>query len=103
MDVLCNPRLSVCTEEHTLVSEVVLDGELYENIFITDALSPCENLHRLMEYLHSVEQLLSSSLTECKITILQKHTTTILQISAFLLHGMYTDTSGGNKQMYIAD
>ncbi|XP_022307453.1 uncharacterized protein LOC111115189 isoform X2 [Crassostrea virginica] len=104
MDVLCNPRLSVSTEECTLISSVVLDGELFGEIFLMDTMHVlCNNLHRIMELLHIVEQLLRSSLTECKITVLQKPMATILQISAFLLHDMYTDTSGGNKQMYIAD
>ena len=102
MDVLCNPRLSVCTDECTLISSVVQDGELFGGIFFMDNMHVlCNNPHTIIK--HIVEQLLRTSLTKCKITLLQKHTATILQISAFLLHDMYTDTSGGNKQMYIAD
>nr|XP_022335968.1 uncharacterized protein LOC111132453 [Crassostrea virginica] len=102
MDVLCNPRLSVCTDERTQIYEVVLDRELFNEIVINDALA-LNNLHGCMEYLHMVEQLIRSPLTQYQIPMLQKLTATILQTSAFMLHDMYTDTSGGNKQMYIAD
>nr|XP_022339147.1 uncharacterized protein LOC111134433 [Crassostrea virginica]XP_022339156.1 uncharacterized protein LOC111134433 [Crassostrea virginica] len=32
MDVLCNPRLSVCTDEQTLISDTEIDAHLYEEI-----------------------------------------------------------------------
>nr|XP_022338213.1 uncharacterized protein LOC111133820 [Crassostrea virginica] len=102
MDVLCNPRLSICTDECTLISEARLDGELFKEINGNGAL-PLNNLHDCMEHLQMIEQLLRSPLTQCQILMLQKFTVTILQTSAFVLHEMYTDTSGGNKQMYIAD
>ena len=56
-----------------------------------------------MKQLFMIEQLISSPLIEYQILMLQKLTSTILQKSAFMLHVMYTDTSGGNKHMYIAD
>nr|XP_022339737.1 uncharacterized protein LOC111134717 [Crassostrea virginica] len=102
MDVLCNPRLSVCTDECTLISEAQIDGELFIEINLNDTI-PSKNLHRCLEYIHMVEQLIRSPLTQYQIPMLQKLTATILQRSAFMLHDMYTDTSGGNKQMYIAD
>ncbi|XP_078337375.1 uncharacterized protein LOC144626671 [Crassostrea virginica] len=102
MDVLCNPRLSVCTDERSLIPEAVLDRDLFREIIESGALT-CDNLHSCMKHLHLVEQLFSSPLTQCQIPKLQKHTATILQTSAFMLHDMYTNTSGGNKQMYIAD
>ncbi|XP_022342099.2 uncharacterized protein LOC111135913 [Crassostrea virginica] len=102
MDVLCNPRLSVCTEEHTVISEAKLDRELFNEIFMIDTLT-LNNLYSCTEYLHTVEQLIRSPLTQCQIISLQKLTSTILQTSAFMLCDMYTDASGGNKQMYIAD
>nr|XP_022340597.1 uncharacterized protein LOC111135131 [Crassostrea virginica] len=102
MAVLCNPRLSVCTDECTLISEVVLDRELFNEIF-SKRTQPGNNLHHCMKLLHTVEQLIRSPLTQCQILTLQKLTADILQISAFMLHDIYTDTSGGNKQMYIAD
>ncbi|XP_022299446.2 uncharacterized protein LOC111108135 [Crassostrea virginica] len=102
MGVLCNPRLSVCTDESTLISEAMLDLELFLNITKIDAV-PIYDLHSCMEYLHIVEQMITSPLTQCQIIKLQKLTATILQNSAFLIHDMYTDTSEGNKQMYIVD
>ncbi|XP_078337298.1 uncharacterized protein LOC144626653 [Crassostrea virginica] len=102
MDVLCNPRLSLCADECTLISEAKLDMELFREIHVNDVISR-DNLQSCMKHLHMVEQLIRSSLTQCQIPTLQKLTAVILQTSAFILHDMYTDTSGGNKQMYIAD
>nr|XP_022346229.1 uncharacterized protein LOC111138507 [Crassostrea virginica] len=102
MVVLCNPRLSVCTDESTLVSEVIIDKLLFDEIYKNNQIIGLSNLHICMN-LYMVDQMISSSLTQCQITMLQKLTATILQRSAFMLHDMYTDTSGGNKQMYIAD
>ena len=36
MNVLCNPRLSVCTDEQTLISDTEIDAHLYEEIYIYD-------------------------------------------------------------------
>ena len=102
MDVLCNPRLSVCTDKHTLISEVVLDSKLFLEINNRSAL-PLRNVHDCMEHLHMVEQFIRSPLTQCQIPMLQKLTAIILQSSAFMLHDMYTNTPGRNKHMYIAD
>ncbi|XP_022322567.2 uncharacterized protein LOC111124015 [Crassostrea virginica] len=101
MNVLCNPRLSVCTDESSLISEVRLDAELFDEIYIQSL--PLDNLNSCMEYFHTVEQLITSSLTQCQIIMLQSQIATILQCSAFILHDMYTTTSGGNKHVYIAD
>nr|XP_022298621.1 uncharacterized protein LOC111107632 [Crassostrea virginica] len=103
MDVLCNPRLSVYTDERAMVSEVMLDRELFEEIYLRDPLPPNINLPTCIKYLSMVEQLIRSPLRQCQVPMLQKLTATILQTSAFILHEMYTNTSGGNKQMYIAD
>nr|XP_022322567.1 uncharacterized protein LOC111124015 [Crassostrea virginica] len=101
MNVLCNPRLSVCTDERTLISEVRIDKELLSEIYMQSVTQ--ENLICCMEYLHTVEQLIMSPLTQCQIITLQKQTATILQCSAFILHDIYTTTSGGNKHVYIVD
>nr|XP_022322723.1 uncharacterized protein LOC111124151 [Crassostrea virginica] len=101
MNVFYNPRLSVCTDEQTLISEVRLDAELFYEI---DSNSMYQNsLLSCMEYLQSVEQVMRSPLTQCQIITLQKHTADILQCSALMLHDKYTNTSGVNKQIYIAD
>ena len=103
MDILCNPRLSICTDEHSLISEIELDKELFNEIDRNDIVSVIPNLHRYMEYLQVVQQLIRSPLPQHQIPMIQKRTATILQTSAFLLHEMYRSTSGVNKQMYIAD
>nr|XP_022296462.1 uncharacterized protein LOC111106191 [Crassostrea virginica] len=104
MAVLCNPRLSVCTDERTLISEVMLDKELFREIYLKDIVPPNNNVpSTCIKYLSMVEQLIRSPLRQCHVPMLQKLTATILQKSAFVLHDMYTDTSEGNKQMYIAD
>uniref|UniRef100_K1PK04 Uncharacterized protein C3orf59-like protein n=1 Tax=Magallana gigas TaxID=29159 RepID=K1PK04_MAGGI len=100
IDVLCNPRLTVCTDEHTLMSEAEFDVQLFgeisgHNLPVTSDLQLC------MKYLHKVEQLIGSPLTQYQVVSLQKHTATILQGTAFILHNMYTN-AGVNKQMYIA-
>nr|XP_022340064.1 uncharacterized protein LOC111134870 [Crassostrea virginica] len=102
MDVLCNPRIFLCTDECTLISEAKLDRVLFDEIYGNDVL-PLNNLHICMKSLYMVEQLIWTPLTQYQILMLQKLTASILQRSAFILHDMYTDTSGGNKQMYIAD
>nr|XP_022298631.1 uncharacterized protein LOC111107639 [Crassostrea virginica] len=103
MTVLYNPRLSVCTDERTIISEVVLDRNLFEEIYMRDSIPQNNNLPTCMKYLSVVEQLIISPLRQCQVPMLQKLTATVLHTSAFVLHEMYTNTSGGNKQMYIAD
>ncbi|XP_078337021.1 uncharacterized protein LOC111137539 [Crassostrea virginica] len=102
MGVLCNPRLSVCTDESTLISEAVFDNKLILELFIND-LVPWRNLNSCMERLHMVEQLIRSPLTKCQTCMLQKTTANNLQTSAFMLHDMFTNTAEGNKQLYISD
>nr|XP_022309522.1 uncharacterized protein LOC111115170 [Crassostrea virginica] len=102
MFVLCNPRLSVCTDDHTLISEALLDAELYGEIYENDSLV-LDNLHECLKHLDIVEQLIRSPLTQGQIPMLQKLTSTILQISAFTLYETYRNIHEGNKQMYIAN
>nr|XP_022299927.1 uncharacterized protein LOC111108380 [Crassostrea virginica] len=103
MDVLCNPRLSVCTDERTIISEVMLDRDLFEEIHFSDDKPMNFKLPTLKKYLSMVEQLIRSPLRQCQVPMLQKLTATVLQTFAFVFHEMYTNTSGGNKQVYIAD
>ncbi|XP_065944012.1 uncharacterized protein [Magallana gigas] len=100
IDVLCNPRLTVCTDEHTLISEAEFDVELFREIHGSDA-HRTSDLQLCMKILHTVEQLIGSPLSQYQVVSLQKHTATILQCTAFTLHKC-TNT-GVNKQMYIAD
>nr|XP_022298889.1 uncharacterized protein LOC111107817 [Crassostrea virginica] len=103
MYVLCNSRLSVCTDEHTMISEVMLDRVVFMEIYMRDAVALYNGLPICIKHLSMVEQLSRSPLRQCQVPMLQKLTATVLQRSAFVLHEMYTNTSGGNKQMYIAD
>ncbi|XP_052708191.1 uncharacterized protein LOC128183278 [Crassostrea angulata] len=100
-NVLCNPRLTICTDEHTLISEVEVDEDIFGEIYENDAISKMD-LHTCEIYLHRVEQLLGLPLTQYHIVMLQKLTATILQCTAFMLHSMYTNT-GSNKQLFIVD
>ena len=104
MNVLCNPRLSVCTDEWTLISDTELDAEFFAEIYVNDSLhATFSNLQKCMECLQIVGQLIRSPLTQCQVIMLQKHTASILQIAAFKLHDMYTNRSGVNKHLYITD
>eukprot|EP00105_Crassostrea_gigas_P042818 XP_019926966.1 PREDICTED: uncharacterized protein LOC105338230 [Crassostrea gigas] len=100
-NVLCNPRLTICTDEHTLISEVEVDKDIFGEIYANDVISKMD-LHTCEICLHTVEQLLGLPLTQYHIVMLQKLTATILQRTAFILHNMYTYT-GSNKQLYIVD
>eukprot|EP00105_Crassostrea_gigas_P003149 XP_011415903.1 PREDICTED: uncharacterized protein LOC105319876 [Crassostrea gigas] len=101
IDVLCNPRLTVCTDEHTLIYEAEFDEELFGEIYTNDIQHPSD-LQHCMKYLNTVEKLIGSPLTQYQVVNLQKYTTTILHCTAFILHNIYTNT-GVNKQVYIAD
>eukprot|EP00105_Crassostrea_gigas_P035048 XP_019919196.1 PREDICTED: uncharacterized protein LOC105319340 isoform X2 [Crassostrea gigas] len=101
INVLCNPRLTICTDEHTLISEVEVDENIFGEVFENDSISTLD-LHTCEKYLHTVEQLLGLPLTQYHIVMLQKLTATILQCTAFILHSMYTYT-GSHKQLYIVD
>ncbi|XP_052699194.1 uncharacterized protein LOC128176720 [Crassostrea angulata] len=101
IDVLCNPRLTVCTNEHTLISEAEFDVELFGEINSSNTLYPFD-LQSCIYYLHAIEQLIDLPLSHYHVVSLQKHTSSMFQCIAFILHNMYTVT-GVNKQMYVAD
>nr|XP_034333529.1 uncharacterized protein LOC117691487 [Crassostrea gigas] len=100
-NILCNPRLAVCTDELILISEVKLDKDIFGEIYEHDSIDTLD-IHICEKYLHTVEQLLSLPLSQYHIVMLQKLTTTIFQCSAFILHNMCSYT-GSNKQLYIVD
>nr|XP_022304311.1 uncharacterized protein LOC111111556 [Crassostrea virginica] len=99
MDVLCNPSLSMCTDESTLISEVMLDKDLFDEMSLVHKIV-LPNLQWCIENLYTVEYLMRSPLSQHQLIILQKCTGTILKIIGFLLHDIYTNTPRGNKQMY---
>ena len=103
MNILCNPRLSICTYELSLISEALLDNDFFNEIHLNNALSKTHNLPRCVIHFQVIEQLIRSPLTNSQITMLQTLTTTILQSSAFILHKMCEhDLTLGNKLINIA-
>ena len=84
MDVLCNPRLSVFTDESTLNCKAVLDDELVCEIYVNKTSIIQENQYSCMRNLHVIEQLIRSPLTQYQIPTLQKHTANILQICLYI-------------------
>ncbi|XP_052710053.1 uncharacterized protein LOC128184554 [Crassostrea angulata] len=101
INVLCNPRLTICTVEHTLISEVELDTDIFNEISINDSIGSVD-LRICRNYLHAVEESIGLPLTQYHNVMLRKLTATVLQRTAFMLHNLYTNT-GSNKQLYIVD
>ncbi|XP_052703468.1 uncharacterized protein LOC128179846 [Crassostrea angulata] len=105
IDVLYNPRLSICTDDRFFLSEVDLDRELViESRFgiIFQQPSLTKAIQRVEQLIKTVEQLVELPLTHYQAIILQRLTARMLQSTAFINSNMYTNT-GVNKQMYIAD
>ena len=75
---------------------------LFFEMFANDELF-LNNLFDCLEHLKKVSQIIRSPQALCQTIKLQKLTVSILQNSAFMLHDIGTNTSEGNKQMYIAD
>ncbi|XP_011417331.2 uncharacterized protein [Magallana gigas] len=101
IDVLCNPRLTVCTDEHTLISEAEYDADLFIEIQHSDA-AHTSDLQDCITVIRTVEKLIGSPLTQYQVLGLQKHTATILQRITFNIHEKYRGTIG-NKQLYTVD
>uniref|UniRef100_A0A8W8LID8 Mab-21-like HhH/H2TH-like domain-containing protein n=1 Tax=Magallana gigas TaxID=29159 RepID=A0A8W8LID8_MAGGI len=100
IDVLCNSRLSMCTDESMMRCEVDYDLELVKES--DKAVAPTVNLFGLTKVIHAIEQLVDSPLTHYQLVTLQRFTASLFQCTAFQLYNMYTNI-GSNKQMYIAD
>ncbi|XP_052697843.1 uncharacterized protein LOC128175950 isoform X2 [Crassostrea angulata] len=105
IDVLYNPRLSICTDESMIRSEVHYDEELAKGIFVEncglEGLQANENICGFTKAIHTLEELLHTPLSQYQVVTLQHLTALALESTAFVLHNMYTNTV--NKQMYIAD
>ncbi|XP_062583312.1 uncharacterized protein LOC134245065 [Saccostrea cucullata] len=101
LNVLHDPHLSICTDEHTLISEVDFDVELFKEIRRHDTL-PTPNLETCIRYIHTIEQMIDLPLlTQYQVVMLQRLTATVLQNTAFILHMVaYTKE---NKMRYRAD
>nr|XP_034333389.1 uncharacterized protein LOC117691416 [Crassostrea gigas] len=101
INVLCNPRLTICIVEHTLMSEVELDRDIFNENYKIDSPDSLD-LQMCRKYLHALEQSIGLPLTQYHNVVLQKLTATILQCTVFILHSMYTYV-GSNKQLYIVE
>uniref|UniRef100_K1R4I7 Uncharacterized protein C3orf59 n=1 Tax=Magallana gigas TaxID=29159 RepID=K1R4I7_MAGGI len=99
-DVLYNPRLSICTNENVMRSEVDIDLELVKQCFYIEI--SIVDFRRLLKAIKIVEQLVNSPLHQHQDAILQKFTSSIFNNTAFILHNMHT-MAVVNKQVYIAN
>ncbi|XP_034325120.2 uncharacterized protein [Magallana gigas] len=102
IDVLYNPRLSICTDESIIRSEFDYNAELLSESFIL--LSKFESqgdMCDLTKGIHTIEQLVHTPLSKYQVVTLRVYTALFLHSTAFVLQNMYTNTV--NKQMYIAD
>ena len=102
--IICDPILSASCMlgEDPINSEALLDRTLFGELLSYNTLHYYD-IHHCFNTLNKAEQLIQLPLTQCQVAIMQKITSTILQVSAFMLHDMYPCTPGGNKQMYITD
>ncbi|XP_061192744.1 uncharacterized protein LOC133200946 [Saccostrea echinata] len=98
--VLYNPRLSICTNERYMTSEVDFDTELFSDMVMFDLRNA--DFQHCLKYLQKIEELVGLPLTKYKVVRLQSITASVFQLTAFMMHKKYVDT-GVNKLIYIAD
>ncbi|XP_061164472.1 uncharacterized protein LOC133173503 [Saccostrea echinata] len=101
INVLYNPRQSICTHEYNLITEAELDVELFNETYTSDVLV-LSDLPYFIKNVHTIENLMSSPLTKYQVILLQRPTTSSLQTTAFLFFNKCTHTRA-NKLMYTAD
>ncbi|XP_065941360.1 uncharacterized protein [Magallana gigas] len=99
IDVLYNPRLTICTDEKLIAPESTTDTEMFNSI---DKRFGIRCHHVCIKCLVAVQHLIASPLTEYQNIKLQKVTANMFQQMAFILKNMQTNTSG-NKEIYVAD
>ncbi|XP_062599003.1 uncharacterized protein LOC134260472 [Saccostrea cucullata] len=101
IDVLHNPRNSICTDEHALISEVGFDRNLFLETLRDRPLQKLD-IQNCIRCLHTIEQMIGSPLlTRYQVLTLQNITASVLQSTAFTLHiETYTPD---NKLSYRAD
>ncbi|XP_062572649.1 uncharacterized protein LOC134234589 [Saccostrea cucullata] len=86
IDVLHNPRLSICTDENTLIPEIDFDQKLYHEMQRNNMIRKLD-IQRCMKYLHTIEQMIGSPLvTQYQVLKLQELTANVLQQTAFILY-----------------
>ncbi|XP_062593542.1 uncharacterized protein LOC134255027 [Saccostrea cucullata] len=102
LDVLYNPRNSICTDDHTLISEYEFDRDLFEETLPHYTIQGQLDIQSCIIRLHTIEQMIGSPLlTQYQVIMLQNMTASVLHSTAFVLH-METYTSD-NKLSYRAD
>ncbi|XP_061165046.1 uncharacterized protein LOC133174020 [Saccostrea echinata] len=102
VNALCNPTIFICTNEMTLIPEYTIDAEIFTEL-IKINLCYTTTLRQSVKALKAVERLMiKSHLTQYHVPYLQRLVALVLRKTAFVLHGMYTNT-GSNKRRYIAD
>ncbi|XP_062578695.1 uncharacterized protein LOC134240634 [Saccostrea cucullata] len=107
ISVLQNPRQPVDTEGYTLISKVLLEVDLFNELCHNDL--PTPDLHQCMRFLTVVEKLIMLPLTHYQILMLQRFTVSILQNTAFTSHNFLAafvpfninTSSALNKQVYM--
>lgn len=100
VDVLCNPRLTVFTDEDILISEAELDEEYFSIVIqFFDELSSSD-IRQCMNALNK-DQLTGSSMSHYQVVMVQKCLVSFLQYVAFVLHNTYS-IQRANKKMYTA-
>ncbi|XP_062592534.1 uncharacterized protein LOC134253974 [Saccostrea cucullata] len=102
IDVLYDPRNSIYTDDHTLISEVEFVKNVFDEI-LRQCLIPRQlDIQSCIRYLHTIEQMIGSPLlTQYQVLRLQNMIASVLQYTAFILH-METYTPD-NKLSYRAD
>lgn len=83
INVLYNPRLSICTDKSTMNCEVDFDKELFIESY--KDVSSKGYLCDLTKVIHIVEQLVHSPLTQNQVVVLQRVTALFLRYTAFVL------------------
>jgi hypothetical protein len=101
INVLYNPRLGICTDEHTLVSETEFDIEMFSELYQNNTIPPAD-LCGITRCMNTVDQLTVSPLTQYQVVMLQALTAISLHSAAFTLHNMNSNTTE-NKLVYITD
>nr|XP_034306411.1 uncharacterized protein LOC117682582 isoform X2 [Crassostrea gigas] len=100
IDVLYNPRLSICTNENVMRSEVDFDLEIVKQCVLIEI--PFTDFRLLLKAIKIVEQLVNSPRHQYQDATLRKLSSSFLKNTAFILHNMYT-IAVVNKHVYIAD
>ncbi|XP_062611175.1 uncharacterized protein LOC134273018 [Saccostrea cucullata] len=109
ISVLQNPRQFVDTNKHMLISKVLFEQHLLNELGSNK--TAISNLHQCMRFLNAAEKMIYLPLTQYQVLVLQRHTAPILQNTAFMLYKFLTVfaplevyiSSVVNKQVYMAE